>query len=71
VQWAAEGGVPFFLILFAIAVWCVRPAIRSLWGVGMVAVFVHCAVDYPMQQRPALTAFFFAMLGALASADRA
>jgi hypothetical protein len=70
VQWAAEGGVPFFLILFAIAVWSVRPAIRSLWGVGMVAVFVHCTMDYPMQQRPALTAFFFAMLGALASADR-
>jgi O-antigen ligase len=70
VQWAAEGGVPFFLLMFAIAVWTVRPAIRSLWGVGMLAVFVHCGVDYPMQQRPALAAFFFAMLGALASADR-
>jgi O-antigen ligase len=70
VQWAAEGGVPFLLLMFAIAVWTVRPAIRSLWGVGMLAVFMHCGVDYPMQQRPALAAFFFAMLGALASADR-
>jgi O-antigen ligase len=70
VQWAAEGGVPFFLLMLAIAVWAVRPAIRSLWGVGMLAVFVHCVVDYPMQQRPALATFFFAMLGALASADR-
>lgn len=69
VQWAAEGGVPFFLMMFAIAVWSVRPAIRTLWGVGTIAVFVHCAVDYPMQQRPALAAFFFAMLGALASAN--
>lgn len=67
VQWAAEGGVPFFLIMAAIAVWTVRPAIRSLWGIGLIAVFVHCAVDYPMQQRPALAAFFFAMIGALVS----
>ncbi len=69
-QWAAEGGVPFFLMMFAIAVWTIRPAFRSLWGVGMLAVFVHCWVDYPLQQRPALAAFFFGMLGALASADR-
>ena len=32
VQWAAEGGVPFFLIMLAIAALTVRPAIRSLWG---------------------------------------
>jgi hypothetical protein len=69
-QWAAEGGVPFLMIMLAIAAWTVCPAIRSLWGVGMLAVFVHCAVDYPMQQRPALAAFFFAMVGTLAAADR-
>jgi hypothetical protein len=34
--------------------------------VGMLFVFAHCLVDYPMQQRPALAAFFFAMLGAIA-----
>jgi O-antigen ligase len=67
VQWAAEGGVPFFLIMLAIAGWTVRPAIRSLWGMGILAVFVHCLVDYPMQQRPALAAFFFALLGVLAA----
>lgn len=66
IQWAVEGGVPFFLIMLAIAAWSVRPAIRSLWGLGLVAVFLHCLVDYPMQQRPALAAFFFAMLGVLA-----
>jgi O-antigen ligase len=67
VQWAAEGGVPFALILLAIVAISVRPALRSLWGVGMLAVFVHCLVDYPMQQRPALAAFFFAMLGVIVS----
>ncbi len=66
VQWTAEGGVPFLLIMLAIVGWSARPAVRSLWGIGLLAVFVHCLVDYPMQQRPALVAFFFAMLGTLA-----
>ena len=64
-QWAAEGGIPFFLLMVAVAGGAVRPAFRSLWGLGLLAVFVHCFVDYPMQQRPALAAFFFAMLGIL------
>jgi O-antigen ligase len=67
-QWAVEGGVPFFLLMLGIALWCVRPAFRSLWGIGMLAVFAHCLIDYPMQQRPALAAFFFAMIGVLAAA---
>jgi O-antigen ligase len=68
VQWAAEGGVPFVLIMLVIVALMVRPAWRSLWGVGILAVFVHCLVDYPMQQRPALAAFFFAMLGVVCDA---
>jgi hypothetical protein len=43
------------------------PAVRTLWGIGIIAVFLHCAVDYPMQQRPALAAFFFALAGAIAA----
>jgi len=68
-QWAAEGGIPFLLLLVGVAVVAVRPAFRSLWGLGLLAVFVHCCIDYPMQQRPALTAFFFAMLGMLGTSD--
>jgi O-antigen ligase len=66
-QWAAEGGIPFFLLMVGVVAAAVRPAFRSLWGVGLLAVFVHCLVDYPMQQRPALAAFFFALLGILAA----
>jgi len=62
-QWAAEGGVPFFLLIAGVAGLSLRPAFRSLWGLGLLAVFVHCSIDYPMQQRPALAAFFFALLG--------
>ena len=69
VQWAAEGGAPFFLLMLGVALWSIRPALRSIWGVGLLIVFVHCLVDYPMQQRPALAAFFFALLGALAAAE--
>ena len=53
------------LVILAIALWSVPPAVQSLWGIGMLAVFLHCLVDYPMQQRPALAAFFFAMLGCI------
>ncbi len=67
IQWASEGGLPFLALMLGIAVWSVKPALRSLWGVGMLSVWLHALLDYPMQQRPALAAFFFALLGALAS----
>jgi O-antigen ligase len=70
-QWAAEGGIPFFLLMVGVLAGAVLPAFRSLWGLGLLAVFIHCFVDYPMQQRPALAAFFFALLGIVtASGDR-
>ena len=68
-QWAVEGGLPFFLMMLGIAIWSVRAAARSLWGVGIVAVFVHCLVDYPIQ-RPALSGFFFVLLGVLAAHEK-
>ncbi len=64
-QWASEGGIPFLLVMILVAAGAIRPALRSLWGIGLLAVFVHCTLDYPMQQRPALAAFFFAVLGIL------
>jgi hypothetical protein len=64
-QWAAEGGIPFFLLMVAVVGGAVPAALRSLWGLGLLGVFLHCLVDYPMQQRPALAAFFFALLGIL------
>jgi hypothetical protein len=66
-QWADEGGLPFLGLMLAIAGWSVLPAVRSLWAVGILSVWVHAWFDYPMQQRPALAAFFFALLGTLAA----
>jgi hypothetical protein len=70
-QWAAEGGVLFLLLMVGVAVSAVRPAFRSMWGLGLLAVFLHACIDYPMQQRPALAAFFFAMLGILSATRQA
>jgi len=66
-QWADEGGVLFLALLAGVAVWSIGPAIRSLWGIGILSVWLHALADYPLQQRPALAAFFFVMLGTLAS----
>jgi O-antigen ligase len=66
-QWADEGGLPFLILMLAIAGWSVRPALQSLWGVGILCVWLHGLLDYPMQQRPALAVFFFALLGVLST----
>jgi hypothetical protein len=63
VQWAAEGGLPFFLFLFFFAALSWKPAFQSIYGIGMVVFLLHALVDYPMQQRPALAACFFCMAG--------
>ena len=63
-QWAAEGGLPFVLLLAIFALLLCKPAVQSIYGVGTVAFLLHALVDYPMQQRPAVAAWFFAVAGA-------
>jgi O-Antigen ligase len=70
-QWAAEGGLPLLLAMLAVVAMLARPAVQSLWGLGLMAVFVHAWVDYPFEQRPALAAFFFSIAGALMAAGSA
>jgi O-antigen ligase len=65
-QWAVEGGAPLLLIMLWIACWAAPKAIRSGWGAGVAAIFLHCFVDYPIQ-RPAVALIFFALLGAVAA----
>jgi O-antigen ligase len=68
-QWTAEGGIPFALVLLTVFLWCLRPAVRSVWGVGVLAVFLHAAVDYPFS-RPALGSWVFVLIGMLAALAR-
>ncbi len=65
-QWAAEGGLPFLLILLALAAMTVPGAARSLWAIGLLAIWLHCTVEYIFHQRPGLGACFFALLALLA-----
>jgi len=69
-EWLAEGGVPFLLIIGSAAVWSVAPAVRSIWGIGIISVFLHALVDYPMQ-RLGLAAWVFVFLAALAAEEQA
>jgi O-antigen ligase len=69
-QWAAEGGLPFLGIMVAVAIWAVPRAVRTGWGIGIAAIFVHCLVDYPIQ-RAGVALVMFAMLAAVASDTQA
>jgi hypothetical protein len=66
-QWAVEGGVPFLALLLSLAAMVVPAALRSVWGIGLVSVWMHCLVEYPLQQRPGIGAWFFVLLGVLAA----
>jgi hypothetical protein len=68
-QWTVEGGIPLLGLMLWIAVWVAPRAIRTGWGLGVLAVFIHCAWDYPIQ-RPGVALVFFTLLAALAY-DRA
>jgi O-antigen ligase len=63
-QWAAEGGLPFGLLMLFIAVWSARKTTKSLWALGISSVFLHCTVDYPLQ-KPALAGLLFTLLAVL------
>lgn len=68
-QWTVEGGLPFVVCMIVFALLLVRPAVRSLWGIGILAVLAHCFIDYPLNQRPAFAALFFALCGAVCGAS--
>lgn len=63
-QWAAEGGLPAFALMFGLLLLCAPSAVRTVWGLGVLAVFVHSLVDYPFM-RLGLAAWTFALIGAL------
>lgn len=69
-QWAVEGGLPFAGLMLIFALVLIRPAIKSLWGLGVLVVLLHCLVDYPLHQRPGFAALFFALCGAVSEQSR-
>ena len=67
-QWAAEGGIFFAGLMLAIFVWSIRPAYRSGWGIGVIALCLHAMVDYPFA-RLGVCAWYFALVSMLAAAN--
>jgi O-antigen ligase len=63
-EWASEGGWPYAAVWLLLALAAVRPALRSIWGIGVVAVFLHALVDYPFA-RFGVAAWLFILVGAL------
>jgi len=63
-EWAGEGGWPYAALWLLLAFAAMRPAIRSIWGIGVVAVFLHALVDYPFA-RFGVAAWLFILVGAL------
>lgn len=59
-QWLAEGGVPMLVLTASFPVLAWRGLVRSVWGIGFVAVCVHALIDYPFHQLPVFTSFLYA-----------
>jgi O-antigen ligase len=64
-QWTVEGGLPLLAVMAVFGGMLLAPAWKSVWGLGLLFVLMHCFVDYPMQQRPALSGLFCALAGVL------
>lgn len=67
-QWTAEGGLPVGIAMLSLALWAIRPAIRSIWGVGVIAILVHATFDYPFS-RPAIGAWPILILSMAAASQ--
>ncbi len=67
-QWTAEGGLPVGIAILSMVVWGVRPALRSIWGIGVLAVFTHAGFDYPFS-RPAVGAWPILLLAMAAARE--
>jgi O-antigen ligase len=65
-EWAAEGGVLFAGAMLIVMCWSIRPAIRSGWGIGLIAVCIHALVDYPFA-RLGVCGWYFCLIGMLAA----
>jgi hypothetical protein len=64
-EWTAEGGIFFSSLMLVVFVWSIRPAVRTGWAIGLIAVCLHAIVDYPFA-RMGVCGWYFALAGMLA-----
>jgi O-antigen ligase len=65
-EWTCDGGIFFSGAMLLVLVWSMRPAIRSGWGIGLIAFCIHALVDYPFA-RLGVCGWYFCFLGMLAA----
>ena len=63
-EFAADGGIPFLLLVLIPFAAAVPSSIRHPWALGLIAIMLHACVDYPFP-RPAVSGWMYALLGAL------
>jgi O-antigen ligase len=67
-EFAADGGVPFLLLVLIPFATAIPGAIRNPWGMGLIAVMIHACLDFPFP-RAAVSCWMFAMLGLVYMAE--
>ena len=67
-EFAADGGIPFMLLVLIPFAAAIPAAIRNPWGMGLIAVMLHACLDFPFP-RAAVSCWMFAMLGLLYMAE--
>jgi O-antigen ligase len=67
-EFAADGGVPFLLLVLVPFAAAIPAAIRNPWGLGLIAVLLHACLDFPFP-RAAVSCWLFAMLGLVYMAE--
>ena len=65
-EWTAEGGFFFPGAILVLSALLLQPAIRSIWGLGFIAILLHSWVDYPTRE-PVILVFWFSIAGALSA----
>jgi O-antigen ligase len=63
-EFAADGGVPFLLLVLIPFAAAIPTAVRNPWGLGLIAVMLHACVDFPFP-RPSVSGWMFVMLALL------
>jgi O-antigen ligase len=63
-EWTSDGGIFFSGTMLLVLLWSMRPAIRSGWGIGLIAFCIHALVDYPFA-RLGVCGWYFCFLGML------
>ena len=63
-EFAADGGIPFLLLLLIPFAAAVPAAIRNPWGLGLISIMLHACIDFPFP-RPAVSGWMFLLLAIL------